>query len=185
MHLQKALAIRFPIFILITKSDRILGFSEFFRQIDPEYHSQIFGWSNPEENERWDPGTLPELLGEIALRAHKLRLRLLSKVRDTGSGGSHARLPGRAGGARGAPSTTTCSPSFARAASRSRSSFAASISPAASRKGAPSPVPAAICLRVQVGDPQGVLENLETVFTRQYAFFIRDFYEKKVFPRRA
>src|SRR6185369_16948269 len=32
------------------------------------------------------------------------------------------------------------------------------------------------------GDPQGVLEDLEQVFKRSRAFFIRDFYEKKVFP---
>src|SRR5262249_13961207 len=39
-------------------------------------------------------------------------------------------------------------------------------------------------LRVQVGDPQGVLENLEQVFNKSRAFFIRDFYEKKLFPEK-
>ena len=37
-------------------------------------------------------------------------------------------------------------------------------------------------LRVHAGDPEGVLENLEQVFAKSRAFFIRDFYEKKVFP---
>ena len=81
-NLQKTLNVRFPIFVLITKADRILGFSEFFGSLHPDQHGQIFGWSNPEEDKRWDPETFPEILGEMTGRMHKLRLRLMQEARD-------------------------------------------------------------------------------------------------------
>src|SRR4029079_14149162 len=45
LHLQKGLEIRFPIFIVVTKADRVLGFTEFFSKLDPEEQRQLFGWS--------------------------------------------------------------------------------------------------------------------------------------------
>ena len=47
LHIQRVLEIRFPIFFLITKADRILGFSEFFSKLDPVDQRQLVGWSNP------------------------------------------------------------------------------------------------------------------------------------------
>ena len=45
-HLQQTLGIRFPVFVLITKADRILGFTEFFSKLDPIDQRQLFGWSS-------------------------------------------------------------------------------------------------------------------------------------------
>ncbi len=46
--IQRTLGVRFPVFILITKSDYLTGFSQFFDDLtDPQLQHQIMGWSNP------------------------------------------------------------------------------------------------------------------------------------------
>lgn len=47
--IQKALGVRFPAYVVITKSDLVNGFREFFdRTDDPRAANQILGWSNPD-----------------------------------------------------------------------------------------------------------------------------------------
>src|SRR3954470_11292338 len=47
-NIQRQLGVRFPVFIVITKSDLINGFREFFDTLaDPQLQHQIMGWSNP------------------------------------------------------------------------------------------------------------------------------------------
>lgn len=47
-QIQRALGVRFPVFVVVTKCDRINGFREFFDDIgDPQLQHQILGWSNP------------------------------------------------------------------------------------------------------------------------------------------
>ncbi|MHB1768478.1 MAG: type VI secretion protein IcmF/TssM N-terminal domain-containing protein, partial [Phycisphaerae bacterium] len=45
--IQRTLGVRFPVFVLITKSDYLTGFSQFFDDLtDPQLQHQIMGWSN-------------------------------------------------------------------------------------------------------------------------------------------
>ena len=74
LHVQRVLEIRFPVFILVTKADRVLGFSEFFLKLDPVDQQQLFGWSNPDGPDQ-------------ALRPRRLRRRLRAD-RERGSTGS-------------------------------------------------------------------------------------------------
>ncbi len=47
-NIQRTLGVRFPVFIFITKSDYLPGFSQFFDDLtDPQLQHQIMGWSNP------------------------------------------------------------------------------------------------------------------------------------------
>ena len=47
-QIQRALGVRFPVFVMITKCDLINGFREFFEDLnDPQLQHQILGWSNP------------------------------------------------------------------------------------------------------------------------------------------
>ena len=47
-HIQRALRVRFPVYIIITKCDLMNGFREFFDDLtDPQLQHQILGWSNP------------------------------------------------------------------------------------------------------------------------------------------
>ncbi|HTV47782.1 MAG TPA: type VI secretion protein IcmF/TssM N-terminal domain-containing protein [Phycisphaerae bacterium] len=49
VNIQRTLGVRFPVFVLITKSDYLPGFSQFFDDLtDPRLQHQIMGWSNPE-----------------------------------------------------------------------------------------------------------------------------------------
>ena len=76
MHLQRVLEIRFPIFIMVTKADRILGFSEFFSKLDPVDQRQLVGWSNPQGPDKpYALATFDEAYEEILTRIHKLRMK--------------------------------------------------------------------------------------------------------------
>jgi len=45
-ELQRKLGVQFPVFVLITKCDLVLGFSEFFRSFGEVDAAQLIGWSN-------------------------------------------------------------------------------------------------------------------------------------------
>lgn len=181
-NLQKALDIRFPIFVLITKADRILGFSEFFGSLHPDQHGQIFGWSNPEEDKRWEPESLPGILDEITGRMHKLRLRLMHQARDSQQVDRFFVFPEELAALK-TPLVTYLEVIF-KASSRFQEPFLfrGFYLTSGLQEGRPIAVACRDLLRVQVGDARQVLEQLETVLTQRFAFFIRDFYSKKVFP---
>lgn len=44
--IQEMLGIRFPIYVVITKTDKIAGFTSFCQEIPENKHTEIFGWSN-------------------------------------------------------------------------------------------------------------------------------------------
>lgn len=46
-HAQKVLGIRFPVYILVNKCDHIEGFQSFCREIPERLGNNIFGWSSP------------------------------------------------------------------------------------------------------------------------------------------
>ncbi|MCC6661569.1 MAG: hypothetical protein IT437_11865 [Phycisphaerales bacterium] len=80
-NIQRALGVRFPVFVVITKCDLINGFREFFDTIkDPTLQHQILGWSNPAD---LDTPFNPELV-EQHLRTvqHRLRRRRLGLLLD-------------------------------------------------------------------------------------------------------
>lgn len=78
-HIQRALGVRFPVFVVITKSDKINGFRDFFDDIgDPQMQHQIFGWSNPAPlDEEFKPDQVERCLQEIRTRLVRRRLALL------------------------------------------------------------------------------------------------------------
>jgi hypothetical protein len=47
--IQRVLDVRFPVYVIITKCDKINGFREFFDDLrDPQLQHQMMGWSNPD-----------------------------------------------------------------------------------------------------------------------------------------
>ena len=82
LHLiQRTLGVRFPVFVIITKCDRITGFREFFENItDPKLQAQMVGWSNPA---RLDEHFNAELIDQhLRVVWDRLRCRRLSVLRD-------------------------------------------------------------------------------------------------------
>ena len=79
--IQRVLDVRFPVFVAVTKCDKINGFREFFDSLtDPQLQHQMLGWANP------DPLDAPfraELVDQhLEKVAGRLRRRRLGLLRD-------------------------------------------------------------------------------------------------------
>jgi hypothetical protein len=78
--IQTALDVRFPVFVLVTKTDLINGFREFFENLkDPRLQHQMLGWSNPDPlDQPFRPELVDQHLEQVAARIRRRRLGLLS-----------------------------------------------------------------------------------------------------------
>src|ERR1051326_3965042 len=79
--IQRVLDVRFPVFVVVTKCDKINGFREFFDNLtDPQLQHQMTGWSNPDPlDEPFKPEMVDKHLEQVA---HRLRRRRLGLMRD-------------------------------------------------------------------------------------------------------
>ncbi|HUT30738.1 MAG TPA: type VI secretion protein IcmF/TssM N-terminal domain-containing protein [Sedimentisphaerales bacterium] len=86
--IQRALDVRFPVFVVITKSDLINGFRDFFDNLqDPQLQHQILGWSNPAPlDEPYNPDFIDQHLKTIQGRLYRRRLALIQEVTSEESG---------------------------------------------------------------------------------------------------
>jgi hypothetical protein len=77
--IQRVLDVRFPVFIAVTKCDKINGFREFFDTLtDPQLQHQMMGWSNPDPlDEPFKPEMVDKHLEQVAARLRRRRLGLL------------------------------------------------------------------------------------------------------------
>lgn len=77
--IQRALGVRFPVFVVITKCDKINGFKEFFDSVrDPQLQHQILGWSNPEDLDApFNPEHVDQHLATVQQRLRRRRMGLL------------------------------------------------------------------------------------------------------------
>lgn len=80
--IQRTLDVRFPVFVVITKSDLINGFRDFFDNLeDPQLQHQILGWSNPAQlDEPYNPDFIDQHLKSIRGRLFRRRLALLQGI---------------------------------------------------------------------------------------------------------
>jgi len=87
--IQRALDVRFPVFVLVTKSDLVPGFREFFEDIrDPQMQHQMVGWSNPRPlDEAFHPDELDVLLDDYLSELYRRRLALLEDPNPVRIGG--------------------------------------------------------------------------------------------------
>ncbi len=76
--IQRTLDLRFPVFVLITKSDLLDGFREFFDDMDPDSQHQMVGWSNPQPRDvAFQPELVDQHIQTVVARIRKRRLGLL------------------------------------------------------------------------------------------------------------
>ena len=76
--IQRTLDVRFPVFVLITKSDLLDGFREFFDDMDADSQHQMVGWSNPQPRDvPFQPELVDQHLQTVVARIRKRRLGLL------------------------------------------------------------------------------------------------------------
>lgn len=78
-NIQRVLGVRFPVFVIITKCDLIVGFREFFDEItDPALQHQIMGWSNPAPLDTpFQPELVEQHLKSVQARLMRRRMGLL------------------------------------------------------------------------------------------------------------
>ncbi|MFM9996879.1 MAG: type VI secretion protein IcmF/TssM N-terminal domain-containing protein [Phycisphaerales bacterium] len=78
-NIQRTLGVRFPVFVIVTKSDLINGFRDFFDTIkDPTLQHQIVGWSNPADLDTpFSPEAVEQHLKTVQNRLQRRRLGLL------------------------------------------------------------------------------------------------------------
>jgi hypothetical protein len=83
--IQSTLGIRFPVFVLITKCDKILGFREFFECFSsPEEQAQLMGWSNPDKlDDPFRPELVEQHLEKVHAQLVRRRLRLIENPVNT------------------------------------------------------------------------------------------------------
>lgn len=77
--IQRVLDFRFPVYVVVTKSDKINGFREFFEGMtDPQLQHQMLGWTNPDPlDSAFRPEVVDKHLTHVADRLRKRRLALL------------------------------------------------------------------------------------------------------------
>lgn len=81
-QVHQNLGVRFPTFILVTKMDLVGGFNEFFEEIrvDLQQRNQMFGWSRPGKfQEPYDPTTFPQAFDEVYVRLRDWAMRYLQR----------------------------------------------------------------------------------------------------------
>jgi IcmF-related N-terminal domain len=86
--IQRTLDVRFPVFVLITKCDKIVGFREFFTGVkDPQLQDQMTGWSNPAPLDTpFQLEAVNQHLAEVVQRIGRRRLGMLRDPAPTDAG---------------------------------------------------------------------------------------------------
>jgi|GEM_PF-3800445 len=80
-QIQTTLEVRFPVYVVVTKCDKITGFREFFEGMDdPAQVNQILGWSNPDSLDvPFKADRVEQHLSEAIDTLRLLRYRLLDR----------------------------------------------------------------------------------------------------------
>jgi hypothetical protein len=83
--IQRTLDVRFPVYLFVTKCDLLMGFREFFDNIDdPLLQHQMFGWSNPDPlDTAFRPDLVEQYLNTMASKVRRRRLALLREASST------------------------------------------------------------------------------------------------------
>ncbi len=78
--IQKALDVRFPIYLMVSKSDRLPGFREYFdMEGQAKFERQMMGWANPAPlGEPFNSETVYEAIDTISRRLQSRSLALLA-----------------------------------------------------------------------------------------------------------
>ena len=77
--IQRILDVRFPVYVVVTKSDKVNGFREYFEGItDPTLQHQMMGWSNSDPLDTpFRPAEVEKHLQSVSDRLRKRRLGML------------------------------------------------------------------------------------------------------------
>jgi len=80
-ELHARLGIRLPIYVLITKTDLLAGFTEFFADFDKDERAQVWGSTFPYDPEQKSVDPLARLPSDLAALEHRLHECLIERMR--------------------------------------------------------------------------------------------------------
>lgn len=180
-ELQRQLEIQFPVWVLVTKADKLFGFTEFFSRLPAgELRRQLFGWSNPDAFDKpVDHGQWPTVFGELRSNLKKWRNQFLEDDPEAGDVDRLYAFPDEFAAIESSlelymktifSDNRYVDPVFLRGFY-----FTSGI-----QRGAPILNACSNLLRSTSGGGRDEMD-LESLFTKPRAFFIRDFYRQKVF----
>ncbi len=178
-QLHQALGVRFPTFILVTKMDLVGGFGEYFAEIyaDLTQRNQMLGWARPGPfQESYDPATFPAVFDGLYQRLRQWTLRYLQRPATEQEHGMVVTFP-EAFRDLAKPLQDYIGTIFQKSPLLEPPFFRGVFFTSAVQEGAPL---LDVFSRGRRGRPLLLERNLRAVESR--AFFIHDFYEKKVFP---
>lgn len=175
-HIQQKLAIQFPVFVLLTKCDTVYGFTEFFNKLNVDQQREMFGWSNPVLEDGFNLATFDQSFQALVGRVDQIRLRNLSRPHYSDDANKTFIFPEEFN-ALYQPLREYMSVIFESSIYRASLFFRGYYFTSGMQEG--KPIASACKALLQKGV---VIPDLEKVFSKSRAFFIRDFYTEKVFP---
>ena len=93
--LERKLGQRLPVYLLISKADLIVGFTEFFDDLDRDQRAQVWGMTF--ESTKSEEGSVGRFAGEFAALLQRLQGRVLDRLRAERGAEQRARIAGFAG----------------------------------------------------------------------------------------
>ncbi len=184
-ELQRELAIQFPVFILLTKSDQMLGFTEFFSRLPARDQRQVLGWSMPGPfMQAFEPEKFDDVFDSVHERIHRLQLKLLAEDVNPSVVEKLFLFPEEFRAVR-EPLHDYLKTIFMRTQYLPPLFFRGFYFTSGLQEGKPIAKACASILRgPSGGGASEIIESLEKAFSTTKAFFIRDFYAKKVSPEK-
>lgn len=184
-QLQRELEVQFPVFILITKADQILGFTEFFSRIPATDQRQILGWSMPGPFiQAYDPAKFNGVFDQLCTRIHKLRLKLLGEDIPLTEVDKLYVFPEEFRALR-EPLNDYLKTIFVKTHYLPELFFRGFYFTSGLQEGKPIAKACAAMIRNAGPGADELVENLAKTFARSKAFFIRDFYTDKLFREKS
>ncbi|MFH1898061.1 MAG: type VI secretion protein IcmF/TssM N-terminal domain-containing protein [Candidatus Desantisbacteria bacterium] len=180
-YMQEMLEVRVPVFLLLTKADHTLGFTEFFSRLSATQQRQMFGWSNQTPVEQsYNPEGFSEVFKKLCNAMHQWRLKFIGEEINPQLIDKLFVFPEEFQ-ALEKPFQDYLNVIFSQDRFHEPLFFRGFYFTSGLQQG----VPVAQACRQFLGGEDGnarTIEKLESTFATQRAFFIKDFYGKKVFP---
>ncbi|MCL5270118.1 MAG: hypothetical protein M1457_06120, partial [bacterium] len=183
-QIQRELGVQFPVFILITKSDQILGFTEFFSRLSATEQRQLLGWSMQGPFiQSYDPDSFGDVFQKLYERIHKWRNKLLGEDMSLTEIDKLYVFPEEFKSLR-EPLYDYLKTIFVKTHYLPPLFLRGFYFTSGLQQGRPIARACAQLIRSAGAGGEEIIEHLQKIFERSRAFFIRDFYLEKLFPER-
>ncbi|MEM1452970.1 MAG: type VI secretion protein IcmF/TssM N-terminal domain-containing protein [Planctomycetota bacterium] len=185
LTLTRKLEAKLPIYVVLTKGDKIFGFADTVHRLSLEQRHQMFGWSRPadELDHPVQPHELRDAWTEIVERSRQLRDSMLSTVRIPEAQAGVDRMLGFPNELEGLydPLQAYFERIFHDSDLVDQLYFRGVYLTSGLQSGA---AIAKVCLDILDRPGEADNRDLETLFVRQQAYFIKDLVRRRVFAEK-